>query len=493
MKTVFTSIVLLFSSLLSMAYAAPVLSSHPSASATLYLDFDGHYVSSSMWNYGTAFTCDPAAMTDVQITEVFNRVAEDFRPFNINVTTDINTFLAAPISMRVRIVITPTSSWYAGVAGIAYVGSFTWGDDTPAFAFSDRLYNDPKRVAEAVSHESGHTVGLSHQALYNSTCGLLSSYNSGTGFGETGWAPIMGNGVSRNVTQWNYGPTPNGCTSVQDNLKIITTNNGFGYRTDDYTSAHVIGISSNYYSRTGIVSTTSDQDIFRFDLGQNGQFTAVVRPFAVGANNSGANLDVKLTLQNANGTTIAVYDYKDSLHARLDTLLNAGTYFLVIDGSGSVNSTNDYGSLGSYALEGYYSGTTTTSSTVTSPTTDTTTTTTAPTSPTTTTKGKGGGGTTTSGGGGKKKETNASITNITSTDESGNKIFRIIKQVQQPIVVIAAEQYDYQIFDNNGRIIMTGKAGAGSKAFDLRSQPAGIYNIRLLNPKEQKTDRFLNK
>lgn len=491
MKTLFTALFVLFSSFFTLANAAPVLSSHPSASATLYLDFDGHYVNSSMWNYGTPFTCDPAAMTDAQITEAFNRVAEDFRPFNINVTTDLNKFLAAPISMRVRIVITPTSAWYAGVAGIAYVGSFTWGDDTPAFAFSDRLYNDAKRVAEAISHESGHTLGLSHQALYNSTCGMLSSYNSGIGFGETGWAPIMGNGAGRNVTQWNFGPTPNGCTSLQDNLKVITTNNGFGYRADDYTSATVIGIPSNIFSRTGIISTTTDQDIFRFDLGQNGIFQASVKPYAVGANNSGANLDVKITLQNASGATIAVYEYTDSMHAKMDTVLNAGTYFLVIDGSGSINSVNDYGSLGAYTLEGYYSGTTTSSSTttVTSPTTDTTTTSTTPT--TTTTKGKGGSTTTT--GGGKKRETSGSFTNITSTDENGSKIFRVIKQAQQPVLVIAAEQYDYQVFDNNGRIIMTGKAGAGSKTFDLRAQPAGIYNIRLMNPNEQKVERFLNK
>jgi len=44
----------------------------------------------------------------------------------------------------------------------------------------------------------------------------------------------MGNVASRNATQWNFGPTPNGCSYLQDNLSVITTTNGFGYRPDDY-------------------------------------------------------------------------------------------------------------------------------------------------------------------------------------------------------------------------------------------------------------------
>jgi len=462
--------------------AAPVLNSFPTASATLYLDFDGHDVNSSMWNYGTPFTCLPATMTDAQITEAFNRVSEDFRPFNINVTTDLNKFLAAPLSMRVRIIVTPTSAWYPGVAGIAYVTSFTWGDDTPAFVFSDKLNNDAKRVAEAISHESGHTLGLYHQSSYTSECALAYTYHPGTGIGETSWGPIMGSASSKNTTQWNYGPIPNGCTALQDNLNVITTSNGFGYRTDDYadatSSAIAISITANIFNRTGVISTTNDKDIFRFDLGQNGQFRLTVFPYSIGANNNGANLDVRIILQNATGTTLATYDYADSLHARMDTTLNAGTYYVIIDGAGNINSTNDYGSLGAYTMDGYYSGTTVT------PTTTTT---------TTTTKGK----TTTSTGGttgGKRRETNASFTNITATDEAtANKVFRVIKQAQQPVIVNATEAYEYQVFDNFGRVIMVGKAAAGTRTIDIRNQPSGIYNLRLMNPSEQRIEKFLNK
>ena len=140
MKNHFTALLYGTALLLSFnAYSIPKLNSFPSASATIFLDFDGHYVSSSVWNGGNPFTCVASGMTDIQITETFNRVSEDYRPFNINITTDSTIFLAAPLAKRVRIIITPTSAWFPGVGGVAQIGSFTWGDDTPAFVFADRL------------------------------------------------------------------------------------------------------------------------------------------------------------------------------------------------------------------------------------------------------------------------------------------------------------------------------------------------------------------
>jgi hypothetical protein len=474
MKTRSLLVMVSMLSLMNIARSAPVLSSLPTATATLYLDFDGHDVQAgTFWSNGVPFTCLPAAMTDAQITESYNRVAEDFRPFNINVTTDLNKFLAAPLSMRMRIVVTPTSAWYPGVAGISFTNSFTWGDDTPAFAFSDRLNNDAKKVAECIAHESGHTLGLSHQSSYTSSCTLTYTYNPGMGMGETSWGPIMGSAASMNTTQWNFGPTPKGCTITEDNLSIITTNNGFGYRADDYASVYssaiAISIPSNIFTRTGIISTTADKDFFRFDLGQNGKFRIKVTPFGVGPNNNGANLDVKMTIHNSSGSIIATYDYKDSLHALIDTSLNAGTYYIAIDGSGNINSTNDYGSLGAYTVDGYYSGTTTTTTT------------------TTTTSGS------TKTRTGIKKSANTSILADAELNAEANRNFKVIKQVQSPVLVNAKIPYQYQVLDNFGRILMVGKAEAGSRTFDVRNHPAGIYVIRLIGEGEQHSEQFLNR
>ena len=109
-------------------------------------------------------------LIQLQITEVFNRVAEDYRPFTINVTTDSTKYLSAPVNQRTRVVITVTSDWYGSAGGVSFVNSFTWGDNTPCFVFSELLGYKPKNIAEAASHEAGHTLGLRHQSTYDANC-----------------------------------------------------------------------------------------------------------------------------------------------------------------------------------------------------------------------------------------------------------------------------------------------------------------------------------
>ena len=115
MKNIFTLLLfaLVFCTGLQVK-AVPKLSSYPSAQATVFLDFDGHFVNSGIWNSANPFACAASGLTDAQVTEVFNRVAEDFRPFNLNITTDSSVFLNAPIDSRIRLIVTTTSSWYPG-------------------------------------------------------------------------------------------------------------------------------------------------------------------------------------------------------------------------------------------------------------------------------------------------------------------------------------------------------------------------------------------
>ena len=335
-------------------FSLPRLSSYPSATATIYLDFDGHTVTSAGWNGGGTLFCAAPALTDAQVTEIFNRVSEDYRPFNINITTDSTKFLAAPLAKRIRVIITPTSAWKPGVGGIAYIGSFTWGDDTPAFVFSDKLGpNNAKYIAECCSHESGHAVGLSHQSSYDNNCNLTETYNSGIGAGETGWAPVMGNSYYRNMTGWNDGPTPYGCANVQDNLTIITSQNGFAYRLDDYAEAmdnSTYALGGNTFELDGLVSTSTDKDAFKFTMASTGNFHLNAIPYSLG-NNNGANLDIKISLYNTSKTLIRVYDPANTMSVIIDSILNSGTYYMVIDGTGNLNTSN-YGSLGSYKLLG---------------------------------------------------------------------------------------------------------------------------------------------
>lgn len=335
----------------------PKLNSYPVASATIYLDFDGEEVNSPVWNNGNPINCAPSVLSNTQITEIFNRVSEDYRPFNINITTDLDVFIAAPIDKRMRVIVTPTSSWYANAGGVGYLGSFNWGDETPCFVFTDRLGNNPKQIAECCSHESGHTLGLSHQSKYDNGCNLTATYNDGIGSGETGWAPIMGNSYGKNMSGWNNGPTPYGCSNNQDNLSILSTQNGFSYRADDYSddiniSPAVISASNSIVE--GIITTTNDKDAFTFSLSHNSNFHLEAMPYSIGPNNKGANLDIKLSLYDAAKNLIRQYNPSETMGVVIDTILNGSTYYLLLDGTGNTN-VSDYGSLGSYKITGLFS------------------------------------------------------------------------------------------------------------------------------------------
>ena len=78
-----------------------------------------------------------------------------------------------------------------------------------------------------MSHEVGHTLGLSHDGV----TGGPEYYE-----GHNGWASIMGVGYYQELTQWSSGQY-SGASNTQDDLAIITGNNGFGYRSDDYGSS----------------------------------------------------------------------------------------------------------------------------------------------------------------------------------------------------------------------------------------------------------------
>lgn len=358
MKRFYKSVLLAFllSGTLVAKTQVPVLSSYPSASAVIFLDFDGHTVDNTAWNAGGPIFCGASGLTNTQITEIFNRVAEDYRPFNVNITTDSTKYLAAPITNRMRVVITVSSSWYGSAGGVAFVGSFTWGDDTPCFVFSALLGYSTKNVTEAASHEAGHTLGLYHQSTYNASCVKTSEYNSGQGTGEIGWAPIMGVGYYQNLTLWNNGPNSYGCNNLQSDLDVITNGtNGFTYRTDDHAAtfagATTATFSSNQFNVSGVVERNTDQDMFKFTTTAAQRFILSAIPYNVGTGNSGSDLDLQVTLYNSAQTQLNIYNPGTLLSSVIDSILNPGTYYLKIEGKGNIYAPN-YASLGSYSLQG---------------------------------------------------------------------------------------------------------------------------------------------
>ncbi|MFO1066725.1 MAG: Calx-beta domain-containing protein [Pirellulales bacterium] len=257
----------------------------------------------------------------------------------------------------VRVVVTQDVAFGCGCGGIAYINSFTWNSDTPVFVFNSGEVG----VAEAASHEVGHSLGLAHDGTSSA------SYYSGHGLGSDTayWSTIMGVGYYVDVSQWDngeyYGSNNTGSTANYgrgaDDLAIITGFNGFGYKTDDHgndrLTASALTVSGNTLSGSGLITNRTDSDFFSFTTGA-GSVTLNVNPAAVGA-----NLDVEATLYDSAGTVVATSNPLMTLNASITATLAAGQYFLKVDGVGAGNPTtnpptgySDYASIGAYTVSG---------------------------------------------------------------------------------------------------------------------------------------------
>ncbi|MDR1383866.1 MAG: hypothetical protein LBJ67_08495, partial [Planctomycetaceae bacterium] len=359
-----------------------LLHSNPDAHHVIYLDFNGHTTTGTEWNnsynYSNpistpaySFEGDLSSFSNAEkerIQYIWQRVAEDFAPFNVDVTTEepdishlikTSTTYDADGYWGIRVVIGGSSSWLRESAGgVAYLGSFNWNSNTPVFVFPNNLNNgSEKAVAEAISHEVGHSLGLLHDGQY------------GTEYypGANGWAPIMGVGYDQPVVQWSRGEYP-GATNSEDDLAIITGElindstsfyggNGFSYREDDYgdtpETAGFLEVNGVNFSASGIIEQNTDVDYFAFTLPQSNYVQ-----FSIKSGTRDANLNVLAKIYNSadSDTPIAIGDPLDSLDAFVSTKnLAAGTYYLTIEGTSQPNVFTDYASIGTYTITGNFS------------------------------------------------------------------------------------------------------------------------------------------
>ncbi|NBY00400.1 MAG: hypothetical protein EBQ87_00210, partial [Planctomycetes bacterium] len=363
-----------------------LLHSNPGATKRIYLDFDGHTTTGTQWNITNGATIvtpaydidnNPASFSATElanIREIWERVSEDFLPFDVDVTTEdpgieaLRNTGGSDNQWGIRTAIGGFSSILPvdgpGAVGIAHLGSFSSNIDDPCFIFSKEYTSSypnayaNKGIAETISHEVGHTLNLVHDGDSSS------AYYGGQGSGTTGWAPIMGNSDDHNLTQWSNGgyfdarnwignsPSPN----TQDDLTIISTTNGFGYRNDDFGSTIATASNLNFsnsttISTTGIIERNTDLDFFRFNLAVGGAATININPAV-----NGPNLDIEAKLYNASGILLLTDNPTNALNASFNTTLTAGTYYISIDGVGMGNPLTtgytDYGCLGYYSITG---------------------------------------------------------------------------------------------------------------------------------------------
>jgi hypothetical protein len=342
-----------------------LLHSKPGSQHTIYLDFNGALVSGTGWNtnglpVATYPGWDPANNGSTfseserrKVQEVWARVAEDFAPFDVDVTTEdpgvgaIDRTGAEDLTYGTRVLLTESSiaagSVCDGCAGAAYNGVFDTVDRharwQPAWIFPGRL-TTTKSVAEAASHEVGHQFGLTHDGP---------GYEPGHG----SWAPIMGSSYSRPISQWSRGDY-GGADNRQDDVTIIASN-GAPLRTDEAGAS--VATAAALRQGTLYITSAADRDVFTLGECTGGLMSVSAQPAAVGP-----NLDIRLRLFNANGSVIAEDNplsavvsalLATGLGASIARLVPPGRYFVEVDGVGRGTPTaayDDYGSIGAYTL-----------------------------------------------------------------------------------------------------------------------------------------------
>jgi hypothetical protein len=349
------------------------LSSLPGADRTVHLDVDGfggEYGGTvgGAWNKRTytggdgvaepySLDADMAFSTQeiADIYSIWQRVAEDFAPFDINVTTqtpaDASIDRSGPgdTVYGTRVAITSTKQ-SCGCGGVAYVGVFdhdgsngwTHGYYQPAFVYN----RGAKYAAEAASHEAGHNLGLNHDGTKEHDGVAASGYYTGHG----DWAPIMGVGYYEPITQWSKGEYA-WANNPEDDFAVAAANGGPLRADADGETA--LGLDGTPVS--GAIGTGDAGDVFTLAApGPDAtSVTISVQPALVSP-----NLDLHVTLATDTADPLsAAYnaDVAGGLGATLTATLDPGTPYTVSvkgtdRGDPLLDGYSPYGSVGSYVV-----------------------------------------------------------------------------------------------------------------------------------------------
>lgn len=345
------------------------LASRPEAERTIYLDFTGGAIpAGTLWSYADPIPYapysadgDPAVpSSEVERTAIYQAwqtVAEDFAPFNVNVTT-ANPGMDAlkrdndrDPRFGVHSIITPPGSpahertCKQTCGGVAVLDVMDMSTVQPVWVFSPQ-WQWGRGIGTTASHEIGHALGLLHDGQG------AAEYYSGSNL----WGPIMGGAMSNAaLAHWSPGDYPDSTSPEQDDLAVIAES--FPRLPDDHSGAEAptpIGDTA-----VGVIGDRSDTDAFSFTT--RGKVT-----ISVAGVEGATNLDAGLSLTTPDGRTVAYEDNPPQSVWDIDQLpgylpavwrgdLGDAPVALVaaVDGVGASTpqaSYSDYGSLGAYTV-----------------------------------------------------------------------------------------------------------------------------------------------
>ena len=346
------------------------LHSRPTATRKIYLDFNGHTTTDTPWNTAfskTTFTTPPfsldatpgalSAAEHAAIQYIWRSMAEDFARFDVDVTTEdpgveyLRRTSLAGTTYGMRVVFGPDQN-ATGSGGQAYVGSFgtirsNTQPDVPCFVYAGTGAGS-KFMAEAASHEVGHTVGLFHDGTQ--TGGL--QYFGGHGTGATSWAPIMGVGYYKDIVHWSKGEYTD-ANNTQDDIAVIGTY--LPVVADDHagTTATATVITGNTITGGGLINGATDIDMFKINAGR-GKLVITPKVALISP-----NLRLQVKVLKSDGTVLNTYDAVGTAGKMAPdpityTVTEDGTYYIQLDGiangTGATDGYTEYSSLGIYGL-----------------------------------------------------------------------------------------------------------------------------------------------
>jgi len=268
-------------------------------------------------------------LTQQNINRIIALVKDDFSPFNIRFTTDYNDFLAYPTQNKHICIVSRFPSEIgqgSGISGVAPLAGFGLRTPSnPSFVFAQAIgVNNPEVIAEVISHEVAHTLGLLHQRNYTASCDPAGEYHPTIGTGPLAFSPIMGGGIG-GITNWWSQECLNEVGLVQHDFDMLSS--VVALAPDDLGNPSQLADPDAPLATlpfTGVLNTAGDSDAIRVSLATD----AVLRAMS-------GNADLQASVFETDGTLIGTFNDVGAPNVQFD--VTAGTKDIVISAVSNSN------------------------------------------------------------------------------------------------------------------------------------------------------------